>query len=440
MKIALISSATDPGGTNIRESIISLMYKKDNDFFPLMQSAEIELIEIKERLIYADDIDKQTDNDLIIFISRHSSTTNPVPALTVHVTGNFGKAEMGGKSRSLTPAATPWMHSVLNNMHDNAPPGYRVSYEVTHHGPTCLNTPSFFAEIGSTEKEWRDKEAGNAVALSILNAAPYCIIPLIGFGGTHYAPRQTDISLRTKGAFGHIVPSRIVNTIDRKQIEEMRDKSSAIGAYIDRKSIPKNTLKNLEYMLENIDLPVVSESEIESAGIVGWQQYLIIKKLADLIQEGSKPIINPHFSYNQPTIIELPEELIYEAWKSDKSAILSGLKNIHVIYLFSKNGALLPRMIVESGMEQQIIHALITLCVKTLTYSGDTTVGKNKLVITYNKFDPVKARKYGIKKGPEFGKLVSGQTIISDERTITPEMVHTSQKKEIRIPGLEKYL
>ena len=100
----------------------------------------------------------------------------------------------------------------------------------------------------------------------------------------------------------------------------------------------------------------------------------------------------------------------------------------------------MPRIIIESGKEQQIIHALITLCVKTLTYSGNTTVGKNKLVIIQNKFDPDKARKYGIEKGPDFGKLVSGQTIIREGLTITPEMVYTSQKKEIRIPGLEKYL
>jgi len=440
VKIALINSATDPGGRNIRESIISLLHENDDNFFPLAQSADIEFIEINGRLIYADDIDKQTDADIIIFMSRHASTTNPVPALTVHVTGNFAEAEMGGKARSLPPAATPYMHAVLNNMHDYAPAGYRVSYEVTHHGPTCLKTPSFFAEIGSTENEWKDKEAGNAVALSILNAAHSNVIPLVGFGGTHYAPRQTEISLRTRGAFGHIVPSRMADTIDRKMIEEMVERTVAVAAYIDRKSIPKNTRNKLENMIEKTGLQIVSESEINSAGMVGWHQYLIIKKLANEVQPGARPIINADPTYNAPTIIELPEELISEAWKSDKSALLSGLSNLQIVHLYGKDGALMPRMITESGMEQQIIHALITLCVKILTYSGNTTVGKNKLVITQTKFDPERARKYGIEKGPDFGKLVSGQKIIRDGLTITPEMVHTCKKKEIHIPGLEKYL
>ena len=63
-----------------------------------------EFIEVDERLIHAEHIDAQIDADLIIFLSRHYSV-NPVPVLTVHVTGNFGTAEVGGTARTLAPAA-----------------------------------------------------------------------------------------------------------------------------------------------------------------------------------------------------------------------------------------------------------------------------------------------------------------------------------------------
>ena len=93
------------------------------------------------------------------------------------------------------------------------PPGYDACYEVTHHGPTELRLPSFFVEIGSTEKEWIDDKAGLAVAESVLLADPGPAIPLIGFGGTHYARRQTEIALSTQGAFGHIAHTREIGGI-----------------------------------------------------------------------------------------------------------------------------------------------------------------------------------------------------------------------------------
>ena len=33
-------------------------------------------------------------------------------------------------------------------------------------------------------------------------------VPLIGFGGTHYATRETEIALTSRGAFGHIAHTR----------------------------------------------------------------------------------------------------------------------------------------------------------------------------------------------------------------------------------------
>ncbi len=192
-----------------RRRHIEALLDRPSEELPGTDGRTYEFHEIQGRLIHADKVDAGLDADLLIFLSRHASV-NPVPVLTVHVTGNLREAELGGSPRSLPPAAPAMMQAVLREIFVNRPAGYRVSYEVTHHGPTDLETPSFFVEIGSTEKEWGDEEAGRAIARGILGATPTDAIPLVGFGGNHYAARQTEIALSSRGAFGHIAHSREV--------------------------------------------------------------------------------------------------------------------------------------------------------------------------------------------------------------------------------------
>ncbi len=160
MKVALINSRQDKAGVNIRHHIEQLLDTDHHDGW-WEQGRTYEFIEIAERLIHAEHIDTQIDADVLIFLSRHYSA-NPVPVLTVHVTGNFGTAEVGGTPRTLAPAAPAMMQATLRALRKHCPEGYRVSYEVTHHGPTGLSHPSFFVEIGSTEKEWTDPVAATS--------------------------------------------------------------------------------------------------------------------------------------------------------------------------------------------------------------------------------------------------------------------------------------
>ncbi len=158
MRIALVNSRQDKAGLNIRHHIGHLL--DNGNGTPWRENGcSYDFYDVEERLIHAEGIDKRVDADLIIFLSRHASV-NPVPVLTVHVTGNFGVAELGGTARTLAPAAPGMMQATLRALARHCPEGYRVSYEVTHHGPTGLSLPSFFVEIGSTEKEWTDPVAG----------------------------------------------------------------------------------------------------------------------------------------------------------------------------------------------------------------------------------------------------------------------------------------
>ncbi|MDD1717728.1 MAG: D-tyrosyl-tRNA(Tyr) deacylase, partial [Methanoregulaceae archaeon] len=264
-RIALVSSRQDPAGRNIGGCVRDLLDQGPGIGYPDHGYRFIPL-EVEERLIWQDGFDRQLPADLICFLSRHSSE-RPSPVLTTHVTGNFRTAAFGGIPGSLPPAAPAFMHAVLAELAVFAPPGYRVSYEVTHHGPTELHIPSLFVEIGSNPAEWGDPDAGMAVARSVLSAAPAGDeIPLVGFGGTHYARRETEIALGSRGAFGHMVHSRELPFLTGEQVALMGDRTCAVAAYIDKKAVPAADFTRVDRLIAGAGLVRLSEGDITGMG------------------------------------------------------------------------------------------------------------------------------------------------------------------------------
>jgi D-aminoacyl-tRNA deacylase len=435
MKIVFVSSRQDRAGENIRHHLLQLL---DDGTGWREQGRSYEFIEVDERLIHAEGIDKKTDADLVIFISRHYSV-NPVPVLTVHITGNFGKAELGGTARTLAPAATAMMQATLRSLAKHCPEGYRVSYEVTHHGPTNLDLPSFFAEIGSTEKEWKDPAAGLAVAQSLLTAVPQDPVPLIGFGGTHYAARETEIALTSRGAFGHIAHTREIAVLDAAMIKAMMEKSGAVAAYIDRKALNREDLNRLSGMLASTGIPRLSESEILSMGHLPWEQYHAAREMANQISEGARIYIHDLQGEGPLTLVKMDPVLLYETIKSDEPGLVKEFGRLPVIHLSTQDNRMLPAFITYDNHTSQIINALNTLCVKIIRSKEITATEKDLLIITKVRFDTKKARELGVPAGPFFRQLAGGQTVEIDGRTITPGMVSSCSDITIHIPGLEKF-
>lgn len=433
VKIALISSRIDPAGRNIRSHIEQLI---DRGEAPL-QAHQFALMEVEGRLIFEDFIDRKTDADLIFFLSRHASA-RPQPVLTVHVSGNFHEASLGGKEGSLPPAAPEWMHALLRELSLRAPPGYRVSYECTHHGPTELQVPSLFVEIGSTEIEWNDPDAGAAVAMSVLSASPVDVIRLIGFGGTHYAQRQTEIAGKSRGAFGHIAPGREVPALDIRLIREMQQKTGAVAAYIDRKALSSAEIVYLEDHLQDTGLIQLRESDLTSIADLPWETYLRIRRMAEQSDPGAMchfHLVNREMA---PEWFEFHEELLTEALKADEAAVVAGLDKIPVVHISTPKKAILPRFITGSDEHAQVLDDLITLCVKTISHKESIEIAGDQLSINKSRFDPIIARELGVTEGPLCGKLIQGHEIRIGDRVITPAMVRKTIVKKIRIPGLEK--
>ena len=93
MRVALVNSRQDKAGVNIRHHIEQLLAANPDGRWN-EQGRTYDFFETEVRLIHAAGLDQRIDADLVIFLSRHSSV-NPVPVLTVHVTGNFGIAALG---------------------------------------------------------------------------------------------------------------------------------------------------------------------------------------------------------------------------------------------------------------------------------------------------------------------------------------------------------
>jgi len=439
MRIALVNSRTDPGGCTIRDAVCRLLDEEDD--WPLRQAAGLLFHEVDGRLIHAEGVDRDLDCDCIFFLSRHASHTRPVPTLTVHVTGNLDTAELGGTERALPPAAPVWMQAILRNLAATAPPGYRHAYEVTHHGPTGLTTPSLFVEIGSTEREWTDEAAGEAVARSVLAAVPDPqALPLIGFGGTHYAARQTAIATGSRGAFGHMAPSRQVAGLDGEMVRRMQRQSGAVAAYIDRKALENADLKHIRRLLADAAIPVVSEGEIRDMGTLRFEDYHALREMARLLVPGSRVVVHALTGTGTPAEVRIPGELLEEVCKRHPDELLRALDDLPVARLVGKGKACLPVFLTWRCHREQLINALISECVQVLVTNGTATAGNDRVIIEDVRFDHAKARALGVPEGPLFGELASGREVRLGDRSITPDMVRSVDTKEITIPGLERYL
>ena len=198
--------------------------------------------------------------EMVIFPCRHEAKA-ALPWFGGHFTGTLQE----GKSL-LSAAAPSGLRSFLHNIAASAPAGsgYIVSAEATHHGPVDMKTPCFFAEIGSTNDKWCDKEAGAAVARAIMALRLEEFPVFLGFGGGHYVQRQTELIFNSAIAFGHLFSTYQIAGLNRDVVDDARRKSGAAYAYLDRKSLRSEDRKRIMEILEELDLPILRGREIRA--------------------------------------------------------------------------------------------------------------------------------------------------------------------------------
>jgi len=215
-------------------------------------------------------IDTKHKPDILIFASRHTSKTAR-PAFLIHSTGNWSNnVDFGGKPRDLSKTSA-LIHkagfvslkdqiTLLNNS------SFSLDIEVTHHGPTILDIPLVFIELGSSKQEWIIDEAGELVANAIVNSIfKYLIYKkeknqqvCLGFGGTHYAPSFNRLVTNNDVAMSFICPKYYIQELDEKLIELMINNTLEKVDYFitDWKGTNSDDKKHLIPLLEKFEIPI----------------------------------------------------------------------------------------------------------------------------------------------------------------------------------------
>jgi D-tyrosyl-tRNA(Tyr) deacylase len=151
----------------------------------------------------------------IVFPSIHRSEQR-VPCFTVHPLGNTGPlADVGGRPAALVPAPARLMVNALRRLAEaRSTTGLPATYEATHHGP-WLRNPAFFAEIGYDATGGPPPEAVRVLARTLIDLSedPQDRV-VVGIGGGHYVPHFTDLALRRRWAFGHLISRHALESLD----------------------------------------------------------------------------------------------------------------------------------------------------------------------------------------------------------------------------------
>lgn len=269
--ILLVHSSRDVAGVNIGKCILQSYsfartkqtYQENPVYTAEIGGRQVSFLTLKEGAVDSQYLQEDfPDAEMVVFISRHSSQSGR-PTLSVHTTGNFGEAGLGGLPRTLSVAPSMAMQVALRELSRlkvEMVLGYEVAYEGTHHGPT-LDVPVMFVELGSSEPQWNDLPAARAVAesavVAIANFSAASGTAVLGVGGPHYNQKFTRMGLAGEAAFGHMIPKHAVSQVDASMISQCAKKTleRVTTAILDWKGILSQDKPKLLSALQEADLP-----------------------------------------------------------------------------------------------------------------------------------------------------------------------------------------
>lgn len=271
MMILIVASRKDAAALNIKKQILNhydfkataQIFQRNHVYTTEANGKKVKLITLIDECTYAQDLTEFFPNsELIVFISRHSSTSGN-PTLSVHTPGNLGEAKMGGISRKVSISPANAMRDALRAMmhfKEKMQLDYEVSYEGTHHGPS-LDVPTMFSELGSSPKQWNDSRAADAVAHATMEAVSkfgdFSAKAVLGIGGLHYNSKFTRMVLSSEIAFGHMIPKYAVPQLEVEILNQCVEKTleKVEFAVLDWKGIKGEYKSRLVEMLKEIGLP-----------------------------------------------------------------------------------------------------------------------------------------------------------------------------------------
>jgi D-aminoacyl-tRNA deacylase len=235
----LVTSSNDLAGTTMSRYLMRSAEfasgsnrNADGQSYQSPRYRNIQLYIFSGNLLTLENInDLYSNADVFIFLSKHRSQSS-VPTLTCHFTGNFSAdASYGGNPRQIAisyPSLQKGYLKAITAARQKVS-GYEVIIEATHHGPTSLNKPVLFIELGSSEKQWADENAAAVICDTLLDILDngferYDKVG-IALGGTHYPKKFNKLLLESKFALAAVASKHNLEAIDQEMLNQMLEKS-----------------------------------------------------------------------------------------------------------------------------------------------------------------------------------------------------------------------
>ena len=227
----VIASKKDRAGINITTQLSQ--FRQNPLFASMKKTPSFDFYLVEDEIIETGNLDMARINqyDFIIFASKHASEKGE-RSLTVHAPGNFREARFGGVGGKICKTSAMFQKQLFEKIIKNAEKyhlrDYKITMEATHHGP-LIEKPCLFAEIGSTENEWRDNKAGFVLAKAIseiieeFKPNPYNEVA-IAIGGPHYCPNFSKIQASSNVAISHVI-SQYVFPLTEEMVKEAIEKT-----------------------------------------------------------------------------------------------------------------------------------------------------------------------------------------------------------------------
>ena len=245
----LVAYKSDPAGSNMAHFILQSM-EQDDDIY---RGKNFDLAIIPTPTISADWLEEKYSYNGFVFLSKHASETGTL-ALTCHSTGNFSDALFGGFKRQVAIPHPQLQKSYMQFlwMRRKDFVKFEITIEATHHGPTALNKPALFIEVGTTEKEWNDKSLCQDVAKSVVDVISkpqkrYDVA--ICFGGTHYPKKFTKALIESEYALGTVMPKHALEFLDEELFSHiLKRNKEAKFALLDWNGLGKYKQKVVDFI------------------------------------------------------------------------------------------------------------------------------------------------------------------------------------------------
>jgi D-aminoacyl-tRNA deacylase len=437
--LAIVVSRADSASEHIGEQLLtSAAWTEHEDpttpeadgggtYYRLTDGDEpVELRTFEELHIHAEGLAEPFDGpELLFVVSRHAGETGPL--LTAHPTGNPGPAEFGGEPAAFARAAPNAKAALLAAFDEQAPDGYEVGLECTHHGPTDLDVPALFVELGSEQEQWADEAGARAVAAAVLacrTATPDRKRQLVGFGGGHYVPRFERIVRETDWAVGHVVADWALAEMDRTDatLRRVFERSAAEYALVD------GDAPRVCERIEALGYRVVSETWLRESVGVPVDTVETLEDAVGPIDDGLR-LGDPARGYTGASeVIDLPAELTAAAADADAAATRAALTGVVLAFETEEGGtrpagqAALPA---GTGTE-----AVVTALAGVLeAHYDEVVVTDGRVVASREAFNPARASELGVPEGPKFGQLAAGDPVEVDGRTVSPDAVHEREER-----------